>query len=341
MCTGIQLEAKDGSVIYGRTMEWGTFDLESRVSIFPRNFTFTGHTGVNQDGKTWKTKYGFVCLDALKKDVAADGMNEEGLCAGLFYHPSYANYTKLNENNKSETISSIDVVQYVLSNFKTVEEVKEGIKKIDIVGQFEPSIGIELKIHIFVVDSKGKSIVIEFRDEETIVFDNPIGVITNAPFFDWHLENLNNYLYLKPQPIAKVKLSNMELSPFGGGSGFLGLPGDFTPPSRFIRAALFVNTSREKKDGPDAILEAFRILDNFNVPLGASEGVVNETSGLISSTLWTTAWDTKSRTLYYHTEWNRQVKRLEFKDIDFEKTGHELYPLELHKEQSFEDILKR
>lgn len=341
MCTGIQLAAKDGSIIYGRTMEWGTFDLESRVSVFPRNFEFQGHTGENQDGKKWKTKYGFVCLDALKKDIAADGMNEEGLCAGMFYHPRYASYQKLNENNKAQTISSTDIVQYILSNFKTVEEVKAGLQEIDIVGQFEPSIGFELQVHTFVVDASGKSIVIEFRDEKTIVFDNHVGVITNAPHFDWHVQNLNNYLYLKPQPLGKVKLRDIELSPFGGGSGFLGVPGDFTPPSRFVRAALFTNTARETKDGPDTVLETFRILDNFNVPLGASEGVVNETSGLISSTLWTTAWDTKNHTLYYHTEWNRQIKRLEFKDLDFTKTENIVFPLEVKKEESFEDILKR
>ena len=78
-CTGIRLSVKDGSAVYGRTMEWGTFDLNSRVAIIPHGYEFTGLTPDGHNGKKWKSKYGVIGLDMLGKDLFADGMNEKGL----------------------------------------------------------------------------------------------------------------------------------------------------------------------------------------------------------------------------------------------------------------------
>ena len=91
-CTGITLKALDGSVVCGRTMEWGSFDLLSRVVIIPRGHHFTGQTPDQKPGKTWTGIYGITGLDAMEKDIIADGMNETGLTVGLFYHPGFAEY---------------------------------------------------------------------------------------------------------------------------------------------------------------------------------------------------------------------------------------------------------
>lgn len=91
-CTGIRLMAKDGGVVYGRSMEWGAFDLNSRVAIIPRGYSFRGLTPDGYNGKKWMAKYGVLGLDMLEIDLIADGMNEKGLAAGLFYHPGFAEY---------------------------------------------------------------------------------------------------------------------------------------------------------------------------------------------------------------------------------------------------------
>lgn len=77
-CTGIRLISKDGGVVYGRTMEWGSFDLHSRVAIIPRGYSFTGLTPDGLNGKVYKSKYGVVGLDMIGKDYIGDGMNEKG-----------------------------------------------------------------------------------------------------------------------------------------------------------------------------------------------------------------------------------------------------------------------
>ena len=108
-CTGIILKAGDGAVVYGRTMEWGSFDLNSRLVIVPRGYKYAGHTPDGKPGKNWQGKYGVAGIDAVGQDVIVDGMNEQGLTVGLFYHPGYADYQKYDPAAASETMSPTDV----------------------------------------------------------------------------------------------------------------------------------------------------------------------------------------------------------------------------------------
>ena len=121
----------------------------------------------------------------------------------------------------------------------------------------------------------------------------------------------------------------------------IGLPGDFTPPSRFVRAVAFSKTARPTENGEETVYEVFRILDNFNVPLGAAEGSEHQqsTEGMRSATIWTSVTDTKNRVLYYHTQHNRRVRMIDLKKIDFESLREVVHlPLDREKRQDIEDI---
>jgi choloylglycine hydrolase len=339
-CTGITLKAKDGAVVYGRTMEWGSFDLNSRLLIIPRGYRFAGHTPDEKQGMTWNAKFGVVGLDAVRKDMVVDGMNEKGLTVGLFYHPGFAEYSKYDPARAAESMSPTDVGQYLLTLFATVDEVRIAMTKICVVPVVEPALGFAPPVHYLVTEPSGKAIVIEFLKGEMQVFDAPLGVITNAPSYDWHETNLRNYINLSPVALPGRKIEDLDFKPLGGGSGMIGLPGDFTPPSRFIRAVAFSKSARTTKTGDETIYELFRILDNFNVPLGAAEGSGDaKTQGMRSSTLWTTGYDTKNLIMYYHTQHNRRLRKVELGKIDFAK-GTELVrmPLDKEKKQDFEDV---
>ncbi|NME72187.1 linear amide C-N hydrolase [Flammeovirga aprica] len=132
-CTGIRLIAEDGSVRYGRTMEWGAFDLFSKVAIVPKNYTFKGLTPEGQNGKEFTSKYGIVGLDMINKDLLVDGMNEAGLAVGLFYFPSTPKYNEFKPENASNTISAQDLVNYLLTQYATIDEIKAELPKIDVV----------------------------------------------------------------------------------------------------------------------------------------------------------------------------------------------------------------
>ena len=342
-CTGIRLAAKDGSAVYGRSMEWGAFDLNSRVAIIPRGYAFVGQTPDGHNGKQWTAKYGVVGLDMLGKDVLADGMNEKGLAAGLFYHPGFAEYMEYERGQADNTITAVAMVSFILSQFATVDEVMQGIRDVRMVAVVEKAIGIPVQGHWMVTDASGQSIVIEYLGGELHVFDNPLGVITNAPDYPWHITNLRNYVNLSPVAVPAGKLEDLNFSPLGAGSGMIGLPGDFTPPSRFIRAVAWTQTARPTETSEETIYELMRILDNFNLPLGGAEGsekAQDMLDGMRSSTIWTSAYDLNERVLYYHTQHNRRVRMLRLGDIDFAQNRDAIVhlPLDRKKEQDIEDI---
>jgi choloylglycine hydrolase len=345
-CTGIALKAADGAVVYGRTMEWGTFDIKSNVLLIPRGQEFTSTMPDGKQGLTWKGKYGIAAIDGFETNAAImDGMNEKGLAAGLFYHPGFASYQPYIPEEADRSLSPVVVAAFILSQFSTVDEVKAAMKNVRVVAVTEPVLGFPPPVHFIVTEPSGKAIVIEFTKGEIAIHDDPLNVLTNAPNFDWHLTNLRNYINLSPVALPGKEITALDFKPLGGGSGMIGLPGDNTPPSRFIRAVAWTQTARKTADGPETIYEQFRILDNFNVPLGASEGSsdpAHSTAGMRSSTQWTTAWDLKNRVLYYHTQNNRRVRRLDVASIDFGalKTMVRI-PLDKQKTQDIEDITPR
>ncbi|MGK7954475.1 MAG: linear amide C-N hydrolase [Crocosphaera sp.] len=339
-CTGLTLKAADGSVVFGRTMEWGTFELNSRVVIVPRGYEYKSRVGDGVTGIVWKTVYGAVGLDVLGKDHIQDGMNEKGLTVNVFYHPGFAEYAKLDPNKSASSIEALDVAQYLLTTSATIEDVKKAMAAVSVVGLLEPAIGIAPPIHLIVTEPTGRAVVIEFTKGVTTFHEAPLGVITNAPNYDWHMTNLRNYLNLSAVSLPDKEIEDLNFQPLGAGSGMIGLPGDFTPPSRFVRAVAFSKTARPTDTGSETMYEMFRILDNFNLPLGAAEGDgITDTEGMRSSTIWTTAYDTKNLILQYHTQHNRRIRQMDLKEIDFETPEQLMYlPLDKEKEQDIEDV---
>jgi len=339
-CTGITLKAKDGSVVFSRTLEWGAFDLQSRLVVVPRDYKYTSHLEGGRTGFTWTTRYGAVGLDAVEKDFIVDGMNEQGLAVNVFYHPGIAEYPPQDPKRLSDSISALDVCQYLLTTCTNTAEAQTAMSAVRVVGVIEPSIGIAPPIHLVVTEPSGKAIVIEFAKGEMQIHAAPLGCITNAPTYDWHLTNLRNYVNLSPVALPAKKIEDMNFAPLGGGSGMIGLPGDFTPPSRFVRAVAFSQSSRPTETGAETMYEAFRILDNFNVPLGAAEGEgVEKTKGMRSATLWTTAYDTKNLVMQYHTMHNRRVRQVDLKKIQFGGSKVLLrLPLDKKQQQDIEDV---
>jgi len=344
-CTGVTLHAEDGAVVYGRTVEWGAFDLRSRVMVVPRGTQFESKLGELGAGMTWSAKYGVVGVDALEKPKIVDGMNEKGLAVGAFYLPGFTEYQAFDAGNADRSLGPLDFANYVLTSFATVEEVRAALQRIRVVPVVEAALGFAPPLHFIVTDPSGAAIVVEYVDGELAVIDNPLGVITNAPTFDWHLTNLRNFINLSPTALPTIRIDELDFAPLGAGTGMIGLPGDFTPPSRFVRAVAFAKTARPTANGGETIYELFRILDNFNVPLGAAEGsaLEGDSSEMRSATLWTSAADTRNLVYYYHTQHNRRVRAVDFAEIDFAglPPGARFFSLDAQKKQDVEMLTLR
>ena len=182
----------------------------------------------------------------------------------------------------------------MLANFATVDEVREAVKTIVLVPTPVPGLGSAkgavAGAHFFIQDKSGKSLVVEPVDGTLKLHEAPLGVMTNAPTYDWHMTNLAAYINLSVKDIDSAKLGPLTLTAFGSGAGMLGLPGDFTPPSRFVRAAAFSQAAAPNATAEDTVLAAFHILNQFDIPKGS---VVNSAVGAPTDeiTEWTSVND--------------------------------------------------
>ncbi len=314
-CTGISLKAGDGAAIRGRTLEFG-FPMRSKVLVVPAGKEMSGTLPDGGKGLTYTSRYAFVGANALGLPVILDGINDQGLSIGLFYFPGYAKYTDVTDENKSRALAPQEFGVWALANFATVEEVREAVKNIVLVPTPAPGLGSPqgavAGAHFFIQDKSGKSIVVEPVDGTLKVHDAPLGVMTNAPTYDWHMTNLTNYINLSVKDVDQAKVGTVTIPAFGSGAGLLGLPGDFTPPSRFVRAVVFSQSAAPNKTADDAVLAAFHILNQFDIPEGS---VVNAAVGepVDEITEWTSVADLQNLRWYFRTHKDQSIRMVDLK----------------------------
>lgn len=334
-CTGISFRAKDGGYIQARTIEWGDSYLPSEYVIIPRNQPQTSYTPSGVNGIKFEAKYGVAGLAIIQKEFIAEGINEAGLSAGLFYFPHYGRYPEYDPSQNDRTLSDLQFVSWILSRFATVEEVKAAIQEVRLVSLDKP--GTSSTVHWRIGDASGKQVVLEFMDGQPQFYDNKVGVLTNSPGFPWHVANLNNYVNLFPGSAPTQKIGDETIFPFGAGSGFLGIPGDVTPPSRFIRAAFYRATAPQLETAHATVLQCFHILNNFDIPIGI-EFAKGKAPDIPSATQWTSVVDLTNRKIYYKTSYNNTIRCIDMKTIDFQKVSYQSHPLDQTKEQPIEVI---
>ena len=231
-CTGISLTAADGSRIVARTVEWAATPMQCGYVVVPRGHAQQSYTPTGLNGLKYNAIYGYVGIYTEYEPFMVEGMNEAGLSAGLFFFPQYGEYAPYNETHNEKTICDMQFVSWVLSQFSSIDQVKSAIGKVDLV-TLNHNIGA---VHWRIAQPDGRMVVLEVVNGVPHFYENKLGVLTNAPGFNWHMTNLNNYINLQPGSASNNTLApGVTLSPLGHGSGMLGLPGDFTSPSRFVR----------------------------------------------------------------------------------------------------------
>lgn len=315
MCTGVRLIAKDGAVVYARTMEFAK-DVQSNVLVIPRNYELQGTAVDNTNGLSWKSTYAVVGANAMDVVGIIDGVNEMGLAGGLFYFSGYAGYETAEDATLS--IAPWELMTWILTNFKNVGEVKQALPHIKVVSAVFGPWGLTPPVHAIVHDANGQSVVIEYVDGNLHMHDNALGVITNSPTFDWHLTNLKNYISLSADNVSDVKLADIAFSPLSQGSGMLGLPGDFTSPSRFVRAVAFSQSVLQSKNADEARTTIFHVLNLFDIPRGVVREKESATKIHYNYTQWTSASDLHNARYYWHTNENRQVRMVDLKKMDLD-----------------------
>ena len=336
-CTGITLKSKDGATIAARTIEWAESVMNTMYVVVPRNQELQSLTPTGMDGIQFKSKYGYIGLAVEQKEFMVEGINEKGLSAGLFYFPNFGQYPPYDATQKDKSLADFQLVSYVLSQCSTVDEVKESLQNVRVIN-IDPR---SSTVHWRFTEPSGKQIVLEIVNEVMHFYDNPLGVFTNSPGIEWHWTNLNNYINLQPGNAPEHNFGPVKARSLGHGSGMLGLPGDFTPPSRFVRATFFQLTAPQQPDAQRSVFQAFHILNNFDIPTGTELPLGKASADVPSATQFTVASDTQNRMIYYRTMYNSNIRCIDLKKIDFEKVKYHANELDDLKIQPVEMITIR
>ena len=334
-CTGISLNAQDGSRVVARTVEWAATAMQCGYVVAPRGHEHQSYTPTGADGLKYTSKYGYVGIYTEYEPFVVEGINETGLSAGLFFFPNYGDYAAYDKTQNDKTLCDMQFVSWVLSQFSSIDEMKKGLDSVDLV-TLDHKIGA---VHWRIAQPDGRMVVLEVVGGVPHFYENTLGVLTNAPGFQWHMTNLNNYLNLRPGSASDYQLKpGITLEALGHGSGMLGLPGDFTSPSRFVRATFYQTTAPVWATGFETVLQAFHILNNFDIPVGSQHTQTDMPKGLPSATQFTAATDQTGMRFYYRTAWNSNIRCIDLNDIDFVRVKYQSHPLDKTQDQPIEIV---
>lgn len=314
-CTDFQLKAKDGTILITRSMEFG-IDLASNLRTSTREREESSRGPNDSKGLTWKDKYGYVYLDGFKQDIVLDGMNEAGLTFEYLYLPGETQYPIVPAGKNNQALSYVNFGAWILGNFKSIDEVKKALSTVYIFQGPIPGMGnTMLPAHAAIHDANGKGLVVEFVKGKMMIHDY-MGVMTNSPTYDWQITNLRNYLNLSPYNPQPVVTNNLIFSATGQGSGMVGLPGDASPPSRFVKIAFLLKNAYQADTAADALNLAEHIINNVDIPNGFARTKAN---GTVSSdtTEWVVFKDMTNKKLYYRTYNDMTLRSISFDHLDF------------------------
>jgi len=298
-CSSFRVVSEDKKVFFVFNFELGGTP-GTNVTYYPKGTKFTANAPEGLKPASWHSKYAVVGMGWFNQPMLAGGMNEYGLSGANLNLPNYTKYQQVSEKDNGKIIAAWDVPTYFLTQFKTVAEIKKAVSNVKVAKQLWHVMGASLPIefHYTFHDPSGASIVLEYINGEAKVYDNQLGVMTNSPNFEWQLVNLNNYINLTAMDAKAHQIADVKLISTGAGSGMLGLPGDYTPVSRFVRTVALTQSAKPSKNHDEGLLMAIRISNAISFP----EGPARELMGgkiYMGKTDFQMIADTSKRVLYF------------------------------------------
>lgn len=266
MCTAMTLQSQSKELFFGRTMDF-SHDIIPQLYIVPSSYVWNNSLNQNQ----FKDSYRFIGLGQELDGMLGffDGVNEKGFAAAVLYFAGYAQYDTEAANQAATPIASIDFLHYILGRCSSVRDLSDLVKDIAIIGIPDPVTNTVAPLHWIAADRSGACAVIEPTQRGLELINNPIGIMSNSPDFQWHMTNLRNYMSASPVQKEEVFWDSIRLTPFGQAGGTIPLPGGFTSPERFVRTAYLKAHLPQPKDTGEAITACFHIMESVSIPKGA------------------------------------------------------------------------
>ncbi len=242
-----------------------SFCIEPSLYVIDQNYVW--RNSIN--GNEISDYYGFIGIGQETEGMLAffDGVNEKGFAAAALYFAGYAQYGTRAEFAK-EPIASVDFLHYILGKCGSVEDLRELLKHVSLIGLQDPVTETIAPLHWIATDRSGKSVVVERTEKGLELFWNPIGVLANSPGFEWQMTNLRNYMNASPRQAGEAVWGDLRLTPFGQGAGTSPLPGGDTSPERFVRTAYRKTHVPVPADRTETVVTCFHIMDGVTIPRG-------------------------------------------------------------------------
>ena len=308
MCTAITYKTNDH--YFGRNLDL-EYSYNETVTITPRNYEFKFR---KVDGV--KSHYAMIGMAYVQDDYPLyyDAINEKGLgMAGLNF-PGNAFYNEVKEDK--DNVAPFEFIPYILSSCETIEEVKEKLKNINLANiNYSDTLPVS-PLHWIIAD-KENSITVESVKDGLKIYDNPVGVLTNNPTFDIHMFNLNNYMNLSVEQAVNNFSKDLQLEPYSRGMGAMGLPGDLSSASRFVKAVFTKINSKSGASESESISQFFHILGSVY----QQRGCVHMGEGKYEITIYSSCVNQDKGIYYYTTYENSQITGIDMhkEDLDSSK----------------------
>lgn len=300
MCTGIRFTDAEGKMYFGRNLDW-TQGYGERVVAVPPAATIPAAFDREHDPAIGHAVIGMGIVVA-GIPLYFDCGNDAGLAVAGLNFPQSARYAAEPEAG-SINVAAYEFPFWIARTFASLDEVREALKRITVVAKPVNQHLPVANLHWLIGDATG-SIVVECMADGLRVWENDVDVLTNEPDFGWQRTNLRNYLTLTDEDPSAAAWGAATLAPFGSGLGMHGIPGDYSGPARFVKAA-FVNSHYPAQAGEAAnVTRLFRTLGSVAVP----EGCAKMADGSFEKTLYTSCFSPATMTYYHATYDDPQIR---------------------------------
>lgn len=313
MCTALTFS--QGGLYFGRNMDL-EYHFGERVVITPRGYRLE-----TQREGTLSVRYAMIGMATVVEDypLYAEAANEKGLFMAGLNFPGNARY---GTGEGSRALTPYELIPFVLGTCANLAQARELLGQVTLPDHpFRPTLPLA-PLHWMVSDASG-SLVVESTAEGVQLYENPYGVLTNNPPFPFHRENVRQYLHLSAESPENRFSQDLPLAPFGQGMGALGLPGDFSPASRFVKALFCKMNSQCQEDPAACVSQVFHILD----AVAMVKGSVRTPEGKPDLTTYSCCIQAETGTYYYKTYENSQIVQVDLTEARKTCPGLTIFPL--------------
>ncbi len=303
MCTAATYKTKD--FYFGRTLDY-EISYGDQVVITPRNYPFR-----LRNGETLKSHYAMIGMACVMQDYPLyyDAVNEKGLGVAGLNFVGNAHYGKSMEDRNN--LAQFELIPYLLGKCASVKEVRRALETVNLIDTpFMENLPVA-QLHWLIADRE-ECIVLESVRDGLKIYNNPVGVLTNNPPFDMQLFNLNNYLHLSAENRPNTFSNALSLNAYSRGMGAMGLPGDLSSQSRFVRAAFVRMNSISGDSEPESVSQFFHILASVD----QQRGCCRLENGKCEITLYTSCCNADKGVYYYTTYDNHQISGVDMHKED-------------------------